>query len=249
MESRPAQLLLYLQTALLEPRLVWGVFHFSGGGCKKDGYQEDTHLLSPHVGLFSIIKWARFRLTRTGGEGVRRRVPAAREKVWVSDGAAWIWGLCEDYWPEAVQIVDWYHAKTHLHRAGGLLLGEGTAGSKSWVERQAGELYRGQVWRITEELESEAERLPGEQGEALRQEAGYFRRNQRRMQYMEYREKGGPTGSGAMESGCKQLAQRLKGPGMRGSRRGAEWMLALRATILSGRFDQTWCTLQNSPDS
>jgi len=182
-------------------------------------------------------------------EGVRRQVPAAREKVWVSDGAAWIWGLCQDYWPEAVQIVDWYHAKTHLHRAGELLLGEGTARSKSWVERQAGELYRGQVWRITEELESEAERLPGEQGEALRREAGYFRRNQRRMQYLEYREEGWPIGSGAMESGCKQFAQRLKGPGMRWSRRGAERMLALRATILSGRFDQIWCTLQNSPDS
>lgn len=182
-------------------------------------------------------------------EGVRRLVATAREKVWVSDGATWIWGLCQDYFPEAVQIVDWYHAKTHLHQAGELLFGEGTVRSKSWVERQAGELYRGQAWRIAEEIESEAARLDGERGEALRHEAGYFRRNQRRMRYLEYREEGWPIGSGAMESGCKQFAQRLKGPGTRWSRRGAERMLALRATILSHRFDLTWRALQNSPDS
>jgi hypothetical protein len=39
---------------------------------------------------------------------LRRRVPGAYEKAWLSDAAAWIWGLCLDYLPEAEQIVDWY---------------------------------------------------------------------------------------------------------------------------------------------
>ena len=59
-------------------------------------------------------------------EAVRRRVPAAYEKACIGDAAHWIWNLCEDYFPEAKQTVDWYHAKQHLYAAAHLLHGEGT---------------------------------------------------------------------------------------------------------------------------
>ena len=60
-----------------------------------------------------------------------------------------------------------------------------------------------------------------------------FQRNGRRMQYQECHEEGYPTGSGTVESGCKQLVgMRMKGPGMRWSRPGAENMLALRTEYL-----------------
>ncbi|MGB7873187.1 MAG: hypothetical protein WBL25_02300 [Anaerolineales bacterium] len=38
----------------------------------------------------------------------------AQELVFVCDGAAWIWKLVEKYFPDAVQIVDWYHACGYL---------------------------------------------------------------------------------------------------------------------------------------
>lgn len=59
-------------------------------------------------------------------EALRRDLPAAYDKACVSDAAAWIWNLCQDYVPEAVQIVDWYHACQHLYTAANLLYGEGT---------------------------------------------------------------------------------------------------------------------------
>jgi hypothetical protein len=38
------------------------------------------------------------------------------EVVFVCDGAAWIWNLVEKYYPQAIQIVDWYHASQYLCR-------------------------------------------------------------------------------------------------------------------------------------
>jgi len=180
-------------------------------------------------------------------EAVQRRVPAAQEKVWVSDGAHWIWGLCQDHFPQAKQIVDWYHAVAHLGCAGQLLYGEGTSQTKRWLERMKTALYQGHAARIAHTLEKLAEPCSTDLATELRSEATFFRNHQRRMQYLEYRADGWPIGSGCVESTCKQFQARLKGPGMRWSRPGAERMLAIRAIILSQHFFDTWTLLQNSP--
>lgn len=180
-------------------------------------------------------------------EATRRRVPGAYEKVFVSDAAAWIWNLCQDYFPEAEQIVDWYHALAHLHQAGNLAHGEGMDKAKRWVEGMKTTLYQGHARRIADTLDGLASQLTDDRADKLRAEATFFRNNHRRMRYLEYREDGWPIGSGTVESGCKQFQARMKGPGMHWSRPGAARMLSLRATIMSERFDQTWALLQNSP--
>jgi hypothetical protein len=180
-------------------------------------------------------------------EASRRKVPGAYEKAWVSDGAAWIWGLCQDYFPEAEQIVDWYHALAHLHSAANLLHGEGTDKAKRWAESMKTTLFQGRAARIADSLDKLANSFSGDRADKLKQEVTFFRNNHRRMRYLEYREDGWPIGSGTIESGCKQFQTRMKGPGMRWSRPGAERMLALRSVILSLRFDQIWASLQNPP--
>lgn len=180
-------------------------------------------------------------------EALQRGVPAARDKVWVSDAAVWIWELCQDYFPEAEQIVDWYHALAHLHNAARLLYGEGSDQAQRWAKSLQTDLYQGHAASIARLLDELAGQFGDERAQQLRGEATYFRNNQRRMRYLEYREDGWPIGSGAAESGCKQFQARMKGPGMRWSRPGAGRMLALRALILSQHFDQTWCALLNSP--
>jgi hypothetical protein len=177
-------------------------------------------------------------------EAVRREVPTAHDKVLIGDGAHWIWNLGEDYFPEAVQIVDWYHAKQHLYAAAGLLHGEGTDAAKRWVKSVETDLYQGHADKIARWLEQEAQSHPNVARDLL-SEAGYFRNNQRRMQYLERREEGWPIGSGMVEGGCKQFEARMKGPGMRWSRPGADRMLAIRAVIMSRRFDERWAALEN----
>jgi hypothetical protein len=151
--------------------------------------------------------------------------------------------LCEDYFPEAVQVVDWFHAVEHLHAAANLLHGEGTDQAKSWVKNMKTDLYQGHAPRIANELEQQAQQLSGDRANKLLSEATFFRTHQHQMHYLEFREEGWPLGSGSIESGCKQFQARLKRAGMRWTRSGAEHMLALRSSVMSNYFDAHWDTL------
>jgi len=51
----------------------------------------------------------------TAGEGRRRGAARIRQLVFPGDGAAWIWNLATQHFPEATQIVDLYHAREHRH--------------------------------------------------------------------------------------------------------------------------------------
>jgi hypothetical protein len=42
--------------------------------------------------------------------GLQNQVDMYDEVVFVSEGAVWIWRLVGKYFPQAIQIVDWYHA-------------------------------------------------------------------------------------------------------------------------------------------
>src|SRR5579862_2672369 len=79
----------------------------------------------------------------------------------------------------------------------------------------------------------------------VRQAIGYYRNNQDRMHYDEYRAQGFEIGSGPMESGCKQVVtHRMKQAGMRWGEIGAKAIGTLRALWLSkGRWVEvigTW---------
>ena len=61
--------------------------------------------------------------------------------------------------------------------------------------------------------------------------------------YVDYRTADYVIGSGMMESTCKQLvSQRLKGPGMQWSERGAVAMTALIAHRINGTWDRYWAS-------
>jgi hypothetical protein len=55
----------------------------------------------------------------------------ARSRAFVADGAHWLWKLAEDYFPSAVQILDWYHPAEHVHKSAGAVFGEGSAPAAS----------------------------------------------------------------------------------------------------------------------
>ena len=47
-------------------------------------------------------------------EGIRRGADHVRQLTILGDGAAWIWDIATDKFPEATQIVDLFHAREHL---------------------------------------------------------------------------------------------------------------------------------------
>jgi hypothetical protein len=179
-------------------------------------------------------------------EAVRREFPEAGDSIVVSDAAAWIWNVTGEHFSTSRQLVDWFHAKEHLYTAGKALYGEGTPQTQKWVKRMETPLYQGHAAEMAIQLKALA-KTHRRTAKVLRGEAGYFERQQRRMQYLETREDGFPIGSGMVESGIKQFHARLTGPGMRWSHEGMDRILPIRAAILSKRFDQLWETVYHLP--
>ena len=168
-------------------------------------------------------------------EAHRRGLERAAEVVVLGDGAEWIWNLAAEHFPDATQIVDWYHASERIWALGRARYGEGTATTAGWVNRQLGRLAKGEVaglvaaWRRLKCAAAAA---------AVRDEqVTYFTNQARRMAYDQYRARGLDIGSGMVESACKLvIAMREKGPGMRWQIPGAQAVAHVRVLI----FNDQW---------
>jgi len=179
-------------------------------------------------------------------ESKRRAWHRAGDTQVVGDGAVWIWNLVADYFYDAHQVVDWYHATEHLATAAHLAFGEGTAEANRWFKQQETPLFQGHADRIAHTILALADQHPDAK-EELQQQAGYFIHYHHRMQYMDLRSDGWVIGSGMVESGGRRFKDRFAQAGMRWSRIGAERLLPIRSAYMSGRFDARWQTVYNSP--
>ena len=147
-------------------------------------------------------------------EARRRGAGHIRQMVIPGDGAAWIWNLAGQHFPEATQIVDLYHAREHLHDLARLLefmLGDH---KDDWLAARLAELDAGNIEAICAAARTFP--LTGKKASDLQTALGYFEHNAHRMCYAHFRKLGMFTGSGAVEEGCKTIvAQRCKLSGMR----------------------------------
>ncbi len=160
----------------------------------------------------------------------RHSIPTAADSSVTADGAAWIWRLAADLFPDSAQIVDWYHACQQLAKSAHALYPNNDTAAQRWFRRRCTNLYKGEIHKITHPLDSAN----------LSQQSHYFHTHKRRLQYHTYLEAGYPIGSGTVESGVKQFKGRLTGAGMRWSRHSAEDMLVIRGAVLDQSFDTLW---------
>jgi hypothetical protein len=172
----------------------------------------------------------------------------AQDTVVPGDGAPWIWNQAALHFGRSHQVVDGYHAKEHLIAAARWMKQEGTAACTRWLKNREPLLYQGHADKIADELEKTA-RKGAVNAEQRNTAAGDFRTHHQRMHYLEMRKEERPIGRGMVESGAKQFKARFCGPDMRWSRQGAENLLPVRATVLSGRFDQMGDAAKNLPPS
>lgn len=179
-------------------------------------------------------------------EAKRRKWHQAVDTQVIGDGAVWIWNLAGDYFYDAHQVVDWYHASEHLATAAHLAFGEGSADAQRWFKQQETPLFQGHADRVAQSITTLEEHNPAAK-EALLKQAAYFTNNQHRMYYLEMRTDGWVIGSGMVESGAKRFKDRFTKSGMRWSRDGAERLLPVRAAIMGGRFHERWQSAYNSP--
>jgi hypothetical protein len=168
-------------------------------------------------------------------EATRRGFTDASRCVVLGDGSAWIWNTAKELFPQAIQILDRFHAKEHLSKVGKAIYGDSEQGKK-WIQRRYDELDEGRMKSLLKALDRHAPKYK----EAV-ECADYIRNNRDRMKYPEFHEQGLCTATGVVEAGCKVVVgTRLKRAGMHWTVAGANAIIALRCSKLSGRHEDFW---------
>jgi len=168
-------------------------------------------------------------------ESARRGFTDVPRCVVMGDGSAWIWNTAKELFPSAIQILDRFHAKEHLSKIGKLIY-PNSEQRTAWIQQRYDELDEGRLESLLEELDRH-----GPIHDEARECAEYVRNNRHRMRYPEFHQQGLCTATGVVEAGCKVVVgQRLKGTGMHWTVDGANAIIALRCSKLSGRFEDFW---------
>lgn len=163
--------------------------------------------------------------------GVRRLADQAKELIFVCDGAIWIWKLVSHYFPDAVQIVDWFHACEYLTPIAAAVFSQDPE-REEWLRKTKDWLWHGKIQKVIRACQRYIHHSLA--ADAAQRAVTYYTNNQHRMDYAEYRKKGYWIGSGTVESACKQIASaRLKIAGARWTIAGAVATAKARAAWLS----------------
>lgn len=175
---------------------------------------------------FSSLLWA---------TGCHYLADRAEELVFVCDGAKWIWRLVEENFPQAVQILDWYHAVEYLTPVAQALF-PASDQQKDWLDTMKTHLWFSRTQAVIDRCLALRDHPTA--SEAAAAAATYFQNNMARMDYAHFRAQGYFIGSGTVESGCKQIGtMRLKRSGARWLEDGARWVAKARAVWLSGQWE------------
>lgn len=173
---------------------------------------------------------------RVERETTRRGFEHAARQVALGDGAAYIWNTVSEVLPFAIQILDRFHAKQHLSEVSKAIYGVANGEAKAWAKTRHDELDEGKIDDILVALQAHAPTC-----EDAHQCVGYVSANRERMRYPEFHAQGLCTSTGVVEAGCKvAIGTRLKRAGMHWTVAGANAIIALRCTKLSGRFEDFW---------
>jgi hypothetical protein len=173
-------------------------------------------------------------------EAIRRGLALALTVVLLIDGAEGLAKMGRLCFPNAIQIVDFYHALEHAGKVLVALLGSKEHPDyKRRLRGWASRLLKDQVEKLIAQTRKEcAGKSPAE---AVEKELGYFVNNVARMQYGTFRHRGFFIGSGVIEAGCKTvIGARCKQSGMFWGQPGAQNILALRCIQSSRRLASFW---------
>jgi hypothetical protein len=158
--------------------------------------------------------------------------------VFLGDGAQWIRGIQNEYFPYALKGVDLYHAIEHVNSMVDSIQFKGQTGSnrkKAFKEQCIEHLRCGKIQNILDQVESIL--CKKSKVDKFQSVTKYFRTNMDRMNYGAFTANGIFVGSGVIEAGCKVIVgNRMKHAGMHWSKNGAEKMIALRCAVKNGVF-------------
>jgi hypothetical protein len=174
------------------------------------------------------------------GRQLRREAEAvgvmdADQQIALSDGGSGLESLLTKFFPRAVCILDFYHAKEHLVELAQALYPMDDEARQKWQDQWCHRLKHEGGRAVLSELQAlDLSTCSDQVREVHRKQITYFRNHAHRMDYPTYVANGWEIGSGPVESACKTVVgNRLKGGGMRWGSDGADAVCHLRAVYLS----------------
>ena len=176
---------------------------------------------------------------RLHGEAQREGWGRARAVLYLGDGAAWVWGVKADRFPSAHALRDFFHGSQHLWEVGRVLRGEAQPGLAEWVEPRWHQLRPGREAAVLGEI-ARLKKRRGRAGKILARAQHYFAEHAGRMNYQAVARRGGPIGSGAVESACRQKQCRFKRAGQVWTRGGLRHLTALDEARRNHHWDPLW---------
>jgi hypothetical protein len=157
--------------------------------------------------------------------------------VFITDGATWMKNWISQRYPNATQILDFYHAIEHLAEFATAVISDKNQRTV-WIETQKTRLLNAELPLVLTAIR-EIKELSTQNQEKQSQLINYYKNNEQRMKYKEFREKGFIIGSGAIESAHRTLIQkRMKLSGQRWSNKGADKIINLRVAYMSNKWDK-----------
>lgn len=172
-------------------------------------------------------------------EGLRGGLGRAKDKLVLGDGIAWIWNLKANRWPEARELLDFWHGGQHLWSLGRAGQGLDEAKAKPWVEKRLHQLRHGREQAVLREIAGLKARR-SQTGKIVRKEKKYFAGQSGRMNYSQIARRGWPVGSGPVESSCRQDQCRFKRPGQSWTQAGFGNLSALDQARRNNHWDELW---------
>ncbi len=171
----------------------------------------------------------------------------AKRVILLTDGAVWLKKMKDEYFPDALHILDWYHAVDHLWSTAKTLFGDtNKEACEKWVSPKKELLWDGNVDKVIAQLAEEGLRRKKHQT-AIFELRGYYVSNRKSMKYDSFRKKGYYIGSGAIESANKYImADRLKRTGMRWTLQHANAIIWLRCKYFEDQWDEFWGSMNLS---
>ena len=164
--------------------------------------------------------------------------------VFCGDGAPWIWERVESMVNPLLpghiplyQVIDFTHAKQALGRIADLLPKKLPPKKAEKIRAEWEKaLWEGEIDLLGELIAKQFKTKNS--AKARKKWNSYFKSNQKRMNYAEFKRLGIPCGSGCVESAIRRVINlRMKSPGTFWTKEMAEVFLFLRAQLISGRWD------------
>jgi len=152
--------------------------------------------------------------------------------VVVSDGAAWIRAMCEEFFPDAIQILDYFHLIENINTYAKFLYGDELKKYKPWSDNIIDILKTGKIEELQEALVQYNDKKTRPDG--VPNIYKYVCDNRNKIDYGNYKDSGFYIGSGPVESANKTVLQkRCKGPGMMWDEHNAQYILTLKSKVES----------------